>query len=71
MAGELDILIEETAALLGYQSFKEEQKKAVKAFVEGKMCLYPFQWDMGSRYVTRYCCWFLTNEGRPWKGGRS
>ena len=36
MAGQLDILIEETAALLGYQSLKEEQKKAVKAFVEGK-----------------------------------
>ena len=31
MAGELDILIEEAAASLGYQNVKEEQKRAVKA----------------------------------------
>ena len=36
MAGELDVLIQETAASLGYQSLKEEQKKAVKAFVQGE-----------------------------------
>lgn len=36
MAGELDVLIEKAAASIGYQSLKEEQKRAVKAFVEGK-----------------------------------
>ena len=29
-------MIEEVAAMLGYHSLKEEQKKAVKAFIEGK-----------------------------------
>ena len=33
MAGELDVLIGEAAASLGYQSLKEEQKRAVKASV--------------------------------------
>ena len=36
MARELDSMIEEAAASLGYQHLKEEQKRAVKAFVEGK-----------------------------------
>ena len=35
-AGELDIVMEEAAATLGYHILKEEQKKAVQAFVEGK-----------------------------------
>ena len=34
MAGGLDVLIEEAAASLRYQSLKEEQKRAAKAFVE-------------------------------------
>ena len=34
MAGGLDVLIEEVSASLRYQSLKEEQKRAVKAFVE-------------------------------------
>ena len=34
MAGGLDFLTEEAAASLRYQSLKEEQKLAVKAFVE-------------------------------------
>ena len=34
MAGGLDVLIEEASASLRYQSLKEEQKRAVKAFVE-------------------------------------
>ena len=35
-AGELDIVMEEATATLGYHSLKEEQKKAVKVFVGGK-----------------------------------
>ena len=34
MAGGLDVLIEEASASLRYQSLKEEQKRAVEAFVE-------------------------------------
>ena len=34
MAGGLDVFIEEASASLRYQSLKEEQKRAVKAFVE-------------------------------------
>ena len=34
MAGGLDIFIEEASASLRYQSLKEEQKRAVEAFVE-------------------------------------
>ena len=35
--GELDVLIEGAAALFRNQSLKEEQKRAVKAFVKGTM----------------------------------
>ena len=34
MAGGRDVLIEEASASLRYQSLKEEQKRAVKAFIE-------------------------------------
>ena len=34
--GEVDILIREVAVSLGYSSLKEEQKKVLRAFVEGK-----------------------------------
>ena len=34
MAGGLDVLNEEASASLRYQSLKEEQKRAAKAFVE-------------------------------------
>ena len=64
-AGELDIVMEEVAAMLGCR-----KKKAVKAFVEGRTCLSLFQQDMASRYVTHYCRLFSTNGERRWKGGR-
>ena len=69
-AGELDIVMEEAAAMLGYHSLKEEQMKAVKFFFKGWTCLSLFQQDMASRYITRYCHLFTTNGERRWKGGR-
>ena len=55
-AGELDIVMEEAAATLGYHISKEEQKKAVQAFVEGKdvfVSLLPLIFDQRREAVER------------------
>ena len=69
MTGELDVLIEEATALLGCQSLKEEQKRAVKAFVEGKDVFVSLPTGYGKSLCYTLLPLVSTNEKRRLRRG--